>query len=260
MCSYLTQWYRLRLREYEGGRLSVEALGNDDPAIVKEYAVHYDGSDQLLEEILGGAPPRLGDPLEIIEFAESIYEPLFYVSNRDTCAIVPTSLVKSERDFVHDVIRFVGDGGLNESKAALYVLRNASRGRGIGFAEAENFHPDFLMWFCRGETQVIMFVEPHGLAHESLGFASPKVAFAKTVRKIEARLGDPSLRLSASIISPTPRANVKWASDATASELEEHNLFFFEDPRYIVSLMRRGLDLLSEGTCGGDQHAAATDS
>jgi hypothetical protein len=84
-------------------------------------------------------------------------------------------------------------------------------------------------------------VEPHGLAHETLGFASPKVSFSKTIRGIESRLADPALKLAASIIPPTARSKVKWASDAKQSDLDDYNVFFAED-NYIGTLMRKGLE------------------
>ncbi len=243
--SYLSEWYRVRLREHETERLKVGELNGDDPAIVNEYSVYFDVTDHRIEEVLDGAPRRTGDALEIIHVVESIYDPLLYVADRESCSTVPISLIKSERDFVGDVIRFVRTGGLKGTDVDLYLLRNASRGRGMGFAEADNFHPDFALWFVRDGNQVLMFVEPHGLAHEMLGFASPKIEFSKTIRRIETRLADPALKLAASIVSATPRVKVKWASDAKQSELDDYNVFFAED-NYIGSLMRKGLERLDE--------------
>ncbi len=33
----------------------------------------------------------------------------------------------------------------------LYLLRNLSKGRGVGFFEAGNFHPDFILWLLGGD-------------------------------------------------------------------------------------------------------------
>ncbi len=248
--AYLSEWYRVRLREHEAARLKVGELNIDDPAIVNEYSVYFDGTDRRIQEVLDGAARKTGDALEIINIVESIYDPLLYVADRASCTTVPSALVQSERDFVRDVIRFVGAGGLKGADVDLYLLRNASRGRGMGFAEADNFYPDFVVWFCRGDHQVAMFVEPHGLAYEAAGFKSPKVAFSKTVLEIEKRLADPTLRLSASLVSPTPRARLKWATDATQDELDDYNVFFFEDPDYIGRLMKKGLARLQEFASG----------
>lgn len=48
----------------------------------------------------------------------------------------------------------------------VFLLRNESRGRGMGFFEAENFYPDFILWLVEGKKQSLSFIEPHGLQHE----------------------------------------------------------------------------------------------
>ena len=48
-------------------------------------------------------------------------------------------------------------------------MRNMSREKGVGFFEAGNFHPDFILWVFKGDIQYVNFVEPHGLMHEGPG-------------------------------------------------------------------------------------------
>ena len=45
----------------------------------------------------------------------------------------------------------------------LYLLRNLSKGRGVGFFEAGNFHPDFILWLLAGLQQQVIFVDPKGI-------------------------------------------------------------------------------------------------
>ena len=47
----------------------------------------------------------------------------------------------------------------------LYLLRNLSRGKVIGFFEAGNFYPDFIMWVVGKGGQSIVFLDPKGLEH-----------------------------------------------------------------------------------------------
>lgn len=54
----------------------------------------------------------------------------------------------------------------------LYLLRNLSKGRGIGFFEAGNFHPDFILWLISGGRQLIAFVDPKGI--RNIGFKRSK--------------------------------------------------------------------------------------
>ena len=44
--------------------------------------------------------------------------------------------------------------------AELFLLRNLSRGAGVGFFETDGFYPDFIMWIKTGESQRIVLVEP----------------------------------------------------------------------------------------------------
>lgn len=82
-----------------------------------------------------------------------------------------------------------------------------SRGRGIGFFEAGNFCPDFMLWRIDGDRQRITFVDPKGIRH--LSWASePKLDFHKTIREVEARLDDPKVSLRSFIVSVTSAAGM----------------------------------------------------
>jgi hypothetical protein len=71
----------------------------------------------------------------------------------------------SEKDFVIDLMKWLEKTNLDCKKGtSIYLLRNKSRGSGIGFFEAGNFYPDFILWAITGDTQVITFIEPHGIS------------------------------------------------------------------------------------------------
>jgi len=105
-------------------------------------------------------------------------------------------------------------------------LRNQSRGSGIGFFEAGNFYPDFLLWAVTGKQQVLMFIEPHGISHE--GPQHPKVQFHKTIKEIESRLGDPNLRLESAIVTPTAFARVQ-AQGYSQQYWQDRHVFCMQD-------------------------------
>ena len=84
----------------------------------------------------------------------------------------------------------------------LYLLRNLSKGRGVGFFEAGNFHPDFILWLLIGGKQHVIFVDPKGI--RNLGATDPKIQFYQTIKEIETRLGDPNVHLHSFIVSNTP--------------------------------------------------------
>ena len=58
----------------------------------------------------------------------------------------PVHLNEGERDFVLDLREYYEQHPAFFAGRELYLLRNMSRGRGIGFFEAGNFYPDFILW------------------------------------------------------------------------------------------------------------------
>ncbi len=49
--------------------------------------------------------------------------------------------------------------------AQVFLLRNLSRGSGIGFFEERGLYPDFILWIVEGKKQHVVFIEPHGMLH-----------------------------------------------------------------------------------------------
>ena len=93
----------------------------------------------------------------------------------------------------------------------LFLLRNQSKGKGVGFFEAGNFYPDFILWIIDGGKQYVGFIDPKGLTRIH-GFDDPKVKFYKTVKGIQSQLGDPNVILNAYIVSNTYRRDIDWWS------------------------------------------------
>ena len=138
-----------------------------------------------------------------------------------------------ERVFVEDLRQFLE---INTGEE-FYLLRNESRGKGIGFFEAGNFYPDFLLWKIKGDTQYIAFIEPHGLLHEGPGHK--KIEFHKTIKNIQQRLSSENVCLNSFIVTPTKYAKLNWGLGI--EELEEMNVLFMQDAQdsYISSVMTR---------------------
>ena len=111
----------------------------------------------------------------------------------------------------------------------LYLLRNLSRGRGIGFFEAGNFHPDFILWLLEDGQQKVMFVDPKGI--RNLGPSDPKIRFYETIKEIEDRLDDPFVSLHSFIVSNTPSATMRQMWDMEKNEMEERNVLFQEEDK-----------------------------
>ena len=130
---------------------------------------------------------------------------------------------------------------LISENTTIYLLRNKSRGSGIGFFEAGNFYPDFILWAINGSKQVVLFIEPHGISHE--GPQHPKVQFHKTIKEIENRLGDKDLRLESAMVTPTNFSSVRDRGLTKQDWANSHVYFMLDlsatgNPDFIDNLMR----------------------
>jgi len=61
-------------------------------------------------------------------------------------------LNESEYQFVTDLKNWCDTNNtiLEDGGMEIFLLRNMSRGKGVGFFEAGNFHPDFILWLLTG--------------------------------------------------------------------------------------------------------------
>lgn len=251
---YTERYYTFRKREWELPHLEYRDLGGDDPNFlcVKEspdngyYRILIDQSQEeivaKLEELKaaiekGDLKPWEFRGMKAIWFGKHLYEPLLYLET-NIVEISPAPLNKGERQFVEDLKSF-HDGNADYFKTKeLYLLRNLSKGRGVGFFEAGNFHPDFILWLLMGDKQHVIFVDPKGI--RNIGKDDLKVQFYEEIKKIEQRLGDPKVILDSFIVSNTPSHTMKmlWGMDKEAMN-ERHILFQEEDQdTYIQTMLR----------------------
>ena len=57
-----------------------------------------------------------------------------------------------------------------------------SRGKGVSFFQADNFHPDFILWIIADGRQYISFVDPKGISRMS-GKNDSKIAFLQDYKR-----------------------------------------------------------------------------
>ena len=119
-----------------------------------------------------------------------------------------------------------------------------SRGRGIGFFEAGNFYPDFLMWLLSDNKQYVTFVDPKGIRNLE-GPDDPKIQFYRTIKELESRLADPNVILNSFIISNTPFQQVRWwTDDLSIDELMKCHVLFQKDQHstYIKRMLSTAIE------------------
>ena len=157
----------------------------------------------------------------------------------------------SEINFVRDLEAFYksSEGKKVIGPRSLYLLRNADReGKGLGFALAGNFYPDFLLWLVDDTSgkQWLTFVDPKGL--RNLNLNDPKLGLYREVKTLEStlnqqvRAGEPRLVLNAFILSSTSFSDLLNVGDPIKKqELEDRHVLFIEDGRgtYLSGMFSR---------------------
>jgi hypothetical protein len=248
---YLDRYYKFKKQEFEGSHLEYRELSEDDPNFIHEYRLLIEQSredivqklEEIKEKISTGKLQNVEfQSLHAIAFDRHLYEPLIYVGD-NLIEVKPVVLEnKGERDFVSHLQEFCeskeGKEFLNDKE--LYLLRNLSRGRGIGFFEAGNFYPDFILWLLVGGKQYVNFIDPKGLRNLE-GPEDPKIQFHQTIKDLERQLGDPAVILNSFIISSTPLSEVKWWNGGMSEEAFEARNVLFQDDQgaYIRKLLNK---------------------
>jgi len=245
---YCDRFYKVRKAEFEKDHLEYKALTEEDANFFDDYLFMIDQSRKdivtKLEEIkkileAGELRNEEFQGLTAVMFGQHLYQPLVYI-NSDLIEVKPVTLNEGERDFILDLQKFYTQNKGYFTEKKLYLLRNMSRGRGIGFFEAGNFYPDFILWMLSKEKQYINFIDPKGLRNLK-GPDDPKIAFYKTIKSVEAdlRAQDPAVTLNSFIISNTRLPEVSWWGEGMTKEQFEdrHVLFMQEDKTTYIEKM-----------------------
>jgi hypothetical protein len=259
---YLDRYYKFKKQEFEGKHLEYRELSEDDPNFVSEYRLLIERSREDIVQRLNEIKKLIESgslkeaefsrlafeqgSFKAIAFAGHLYQPLIYVGD-NLIEVKPVVLEnEGERDFVLDLQKFCesseGKEFLNGKE--LYLLRNMSRGRGIGFFEAGNFYPDFILWLLVDGKQYVNFIDPKGLRNLE-GPKDPKIQFHQTIKALERQLGDPAVILNSFIISSTSLSQVKWWNGGMSKEeFEARNVLFQREDQeatYIKKLLEKCL-------------------
>ncbi|OHD02784.1 MAG: hypothetical protein A3H25_07825 [Sphingomonadales bacterium RIFCSPLOWO2_12_FULL_63_15] len=151
----------------------------------------------------------------------------------------------SEVQFVRDLEAFYNSPVAKETLAgrSLYLLRNAdTQAKGLGFARAGNFYPDFLLWLVDDASgkQWLSFIDPKGI--RNIDLSDPKLGLFSEIKRRELELGDADLTLNAFILSFTPyRDLLNVGISASEAELEDRHVLFMDNGRdyYLGKLFDR---------------------
>lgn len=259
---YVERYITRAHRRWEQDQMVYRALDESDETLVAAYEARVKRSaadflktlremleDPALYEREDGLPPR-------VHFDRHLYLPLLLEDTSDEQVVKysPPGLNPGERHFVERLRAYVkadeGRALLEEHDRELFLLRNQSRGRGVGFlVDDEQFFPDFILWLIGSGRQDIVFVDPHGLIIGSHLDANPKVQFYKTIKEYEQRLNERAgredialtgtVRLHSYVISQTSFEDLrKQTGISSLPEFNRLHVYFREQPGYVAMVMK----------------------
>jgi len=241
---YTERFYKALKNAYEGQFYEVVTVRHDDDTMLKVY--HFDIQDtddgkiylERLEElkklVASGTLGEVrswngGSQMVAICFDRHLYYPLMSIQGDVPLKMRPLAFdAPSEIRFVQDLEAFYNSpkGQAAVAGRSLYLLRNAdTKAKGLGFALAGNFYPDFLLWLVDDASgkQWLSLVDPKGI--RQMGLNDPKFGLYKEVKVLQEKLADPDLVLNAFVLSATPVTDLINVT-STEQELEDRHLLF----------------------------------
>jgi hypothetical protein len=256
LCDYTDRFYKTLKNAYEGQFYDVVTMSDEHGSMLKLYHFAIEDSpeghvykqklevlQQLVREGKIGEASKWGaNNMVAISFDRHLFYPLLSLENKDAVPLKMRPLAfdaPSEWEFVKDLEAFYDSPAGRDAigQRSLYLLRNADRQeKGLGFALAGNFYPDFLLWLVDDQTgdQWLSFVDPKGIRNMDL--SDPKLGLYLEVKTLEADLqkqakkSDAKLTLNAFILSRTNFEDLlNVGGPARRIELEKRHVLFMED-------------------------------
>lgn len=260
LLGYTERFYRSLKNAYEAEYCEAVEVSEKDAAFQVVYRFemandsigkNYEGQlKQLVEKIGSGSLKEdLGwqtfdGQIEAIVFDAHLFYPLMRLE-KDTPVKLRPLVVQEESEyrFVKDLQEAADKGYLQEWTGGkdLYLLRNPPK-TGLGFALAGNFYPDFLLWLVCPESgrQWLAFIDPKGITRLDLHDA--KFGLHKEVKRLQARMKDADLHLSAFIVSVSSKADLLNVADVSDEDFRKRHILFMENQDYLKDLLTMMLE------------------
>jgi len=254
---YVDKFYRIQQERWDSEHMIYKTLDRDD-ANFQNYTVKVaKGESQLIAAIRklidegdGIYKQDLRD-LPTVHFDRHLYQPLL-IERGDKVRSDPPGLKNSERRFVEDLRAYCrAEKDISLAETEVYLLRNLSRGKGIGFFETRGFYPDFILWVKKADAQRIVFVEPHGMLHAEAYQHDDKARLHESLpalaRAMSDRTGLTGVSLDSYIVSATAFDDLRTRYDDgnwSRQQFKERHILFPEkiyDYDYIHILMEQQL-------------------
>jgi hypothetical protein len=253
--------YRRAQQTWETQNMTLPVLREDHPNYKFTYKVRVPQklattSPQFirdLQTLIAQCPKQAWTGQEAVmavaNFGEHLYQPLVldaenptnrtttHAQEKQSLTITPPSLTASEQEFA-EMLRdyWSAKAATVHAGESIYLLRNLSRGKGVGFFESEGFYPDFILWHRKADgTQRLVFIEPHGMRQDDAPDINNKVQLAMEIGNYLADAlqapGCPIDEVTAYIVSATkfPELSRKHAAGWTVQRYAQHHILFPDD-------------------------------
>lgn len=259
--AYLDKFFKFEKEAWEDKYLEYGELESTDNNFVDEYRIRLTeelGGDygKELERFINDASTiltankgiqeyqrsTLANQFVLFDFRHHLYAPLVCVKkNNLKIQVSPVQMNEDEKKFVDLLDIYMKNYGSEWNDKSLFLLRNKSK-VGMGFFEAGNFYPDYILWIDTAEKQYINFIDPKGLLHFTPSDA--KITFYKKIKELEQRLaptsGDKKIVLNSFIMSSTKGAELrKWWHMHSQSEHEGMNVYTLDDDRSVEKMIKK---------------------
>jgi hypothetical protein len=258
--SYIDKFFAYQKNKWEDPYLVYQDIMLDDPNFTAEYTFSYKpdhGADtgfleleryvndlnHLLSRdkaILSKTKELFSGNLVAIDFPYHLFVPLVYKSDKlTTVQVTPISLNDDEKRFIDLLSSYLEYNSSSFVDKDVFLLRNKSK-TGMGFFEAGNFYPDYILWINTKEKQYMTFIDPKGLQYHQV--SDPKIQFYKTIKELEKRpllqatKGKKDIILNSFIISGSdyPTTKNRWGLEK--DDFTKMNVLFLEHANCIKSM------------------------
>lgn len=261
--SYMDKFFKYEKERWEAPMLEYAILDADDSNFVDEYTITYaqqnaldttgDELETFISEISAVLQANNGldvykkdsfhGRLVLFDFKSHLYAPLICLEKSNLkIQVSPVALNMDEMLFVDHLKTYVETHSSELEGKSLYLLRNKSK-VGMGFFEAGNFYPDYILWIDTEDKQYISFIDPKGLLH--IRSDDPKVEFYKTIKELETRLAPTAdgktVVLNSFIMSGTPASQLRQWWLMERPQREEKNVYTLDNPECVELMIDKML-------------------
>ncbi len=256
--NYLDRFLKYHKAQWEAPYLVYGDLKANDPNFIDEYNITLFNKDRFeeFEQLFEGIKDALEKNRRLnkyqdkqlnfryFDFYSHLYTPLISIDKGIRIEVSPVSLNSDEKRFIDRLKDYCDANPAVFAEKRLYLLRNKSK-MGMGFFEAGNFYPDYIMWVAESTKQSITFIDPKGIMMLEKNINNPKIQFYKTVKELEVRLQptctEKQVFLNSFILSGTSAADASAFYGLKKPEFESRNVLFLEDEDCVEKMMSKVL-------------------